>query len=664
MTNRPTAPGSPPSRFERLAGRAAGAAIVIGVLVLAGWAAGIEPLKRVFPGFVSMNPMTALAFVMAGVSLLLQRHSGSPPQPASLRWARSLAAAVAGIGFACLSDYTLGWDWGVDRLLFPGALAGDLPDRANRMAPNTALSFLCLGLGLSWLDFTTRKGFRTTELFALTVVGLSLLALIGYAYQIQWLYGVASFIPMALHTALLFHLLAWGTLFARPEAGCMALVTSPGLAGTLIRRLFPGMVLTFVLLGWLRLAGERRGWYDSELGVALNSVATIIIFGGLIWWSARSLHRAETQRQRTEAERERFFTLSLDLLGIAGIDGYFKRLNPAFSKTLGHDPAELLARPFLDFVHPDDRAATLQEMQKLGQGEPTLQFENRYRCADGSWKWLSWRVQPFPEEGLLYATARDVTDYRQTQEAIQRLNTELALRATQLEEVNRELEAFSYSVSHDLRAPLRHIQGYADMLQRAMNGELPDKARRFLQTIIDAGVEMGQFIDELLAYSRIGRAEMQTSPVALDELVQHIIQDLEMVTKDRQITWKIAPLPVVAGDPTALRQVFTNLIGNAVKYSRNRTPAAIELGVAGEEDGLPVLFVRDNGAGFDMQYAGKLFGVFQRLHRADEFEGTGIGLATVRRVVARHGGRTWAEGIVDQGATFYFTLQPAPNGRT
>ncbi len=418
-----------------------------------------------------------------------------------------------------------------------------------------------------------------------------------------------------------------------------------------------------MLLGWLRLAGERRGWYDSELGVALNSVATIIIFGGLIWWSARSLHRAETQRQRTEAERERFFTLSLDLLGIAGIDGYFKRLNPAFSKTLGHDPAELLAQPFLDFVHPDDRAATLQEMQKLGQGEPTLQFENRYRCADGSWKWLSWRVQPFPEEGLLYATARDVTEYRQTQEAIQRLNTELALRATQLEEVNRELEAFSYSVSHDLRAPLRHIQGYADMLQRAMNGELPDKARRFLQTIIDAGVEMGQFIDELLAYSRIGRAEMQTSPVALDELVQHIIQDLEMVTKDRQITWKIAPLPVVAGDPTALRQVFTNLIGNAVKYSRNRTPAAIELGVAGEEDGLPVLFVRDNGAGFDMQYAGKLFGVFQRLHRADEFEGTGIGLATVRRVVARHGGRTWAEGVVDQGATFYFTLKPAPNGR-
>jgi PAS domain S-box-containing protein len=663
MTTRSTALSNQQLRFEPLAGLAAGTVIVIGVLVLAGWAAGIEPLKRVVPGFVSMNPVTALAFVMAGASLWWQRHSGQPPRPATLRWARALAAGVAAIGLVCLSGYAFGLDLGVDRLLFSEALAGDLPDRPNRMAPNTALSFFCLGLALCWLNYTTRQGFRPTELLAVTVVMLSLLALIGYAYRVQWLYGVASFIPMALHTAVLLHLLAWGALFARPAAGCMALVTSPGLAGALIRRLVPGMVLIFILLGWLRLAGERRGWYGSELGVALNSIATITIITGLLWWNARSLHRAETRRERTEAERERFFTLSLDLLSIAGADGYFKRLNPAFSKTLGHDPAELLARPFLDFVHPDDRAATLQELQKLGQGEPTLQFENRYRCADGSWKWLSWRVQPFPEEGLLYATARDVTEYRTTQEAIQRLNTELALRAAQLEDVNRELEAFSYSVSHDLRAPLRHMQGYAEMLQRATNGELPAKAGRFLQTIIDAGVEMGRFIDELLAYSRLGRTELQTSPVPLDPLVRQVIQDLEMTTKERQIEWKIAPLPVVAGDPTALRQVFVNLIGNAVKYSRNRAPAEIEIGVAGEEDGLPVLFVRDNGAGFDMQYAGKLFGVFQRLHRADEFEGTGIGLATVRRVVARHGGRTWAEGVVDQGATFYFTLKPAPNGR-
>jgi PAS domain S-box-containing protein len=659
MTTRSTALSNQQLRFEPLAGLAAGTAIIIGVLVLAGWAAGIEPLKRVFPGFVSMNPVTALAFVMAGASLWWQRHSGQPPRPATLRWARALAAGVAGIGLVCLSGYAFGLDLGVDRLLFSEALAGDLPDRPNRMAPNTALSFFCLGLALCWLNYTTRQGFRPTELLAVTVVMLSLLALIGYAYRVQWLYGVASFIPMALHTAVLLHLLAWGALFARPAAGCMALVTSPGLAGALIRRLVPGMVLIFILLGWLRLAGERRGWYGSELGVALNSVATITIITGLLWWNARSLHRAETRRERTEAERERFFTLSLDLLGIAGTDGYFKRLNPAFSKTLGHDPAELLARPFLDFVHPDDRAATLQELQKLGQGEPTLQFENRYGCADGSWKWLSWRVQPFPEEGLLYATARDVTEYRTTQEAIQRLNTELALRAAQLEDVNRELEAFSYSVSHDLRAPLRHMQGYAEMLQRATNGELPAKAGRFLQTIIDAGVEMGLFIDELLAYSRLGRTELQTSPVPLDPLVRQVIQDLEMTTKERQIEWKIAPLPVVAGDPTALRQVFANLIGNAVKYSRHRAPAEIAIGVAGEEDGLPVLFVRDNGAGFDMRYAGKLFGVFQRLHRADEFEGTGIGLATVRRVVARHGGRTWAEGVVDQGATFFFTLKPA-----
>jgi light-regulated signal transduction histidine kinase (bacteriophytochrome) len=170
---------------------------------------------------------------------------------------------------------------------------------------------------------------------------------------------------------------------------------------------------------------------------------------------------------------------------------------------------------------------------------------------------------------------------------------------------------------------------------------------------------MGQLIDDLLAFSRISRIEMNQSPVRLDELVQNALRGLEMATQGRNIVWKIAPLPAVIGDGALLKQVWANLIGNAVKYSQPRNPAEIEIGYAGEEEGRTIFFVRDNGAGFDMQYAHKLFGVFQRLHRADEFHGTGIGLATVRRIISRHGGRTWAEGKVNEGATFFFTLQPA-----
>jgi PAS domain S-box-containing protein len=354
----------------------------------------------------------------------------------------------------------------------------------------------------------------------------------------------------------------------------------------------------------------------------------------------------------TREELSQFFGLSLDLLCIAGMDGRFKRVNGAWQRTLGWTAEELTGRPYLDFIHPDDRASTSAEAGRQAAGQAAISFENRYRCKDGSYRWLSWNAAPLPSRGLIFAAARDVTDEKRTAKELER-------RAEELTVVNHELEAFSYSVSHDLRAPLRHIHGYVEMLQRSTNGNLSEQAQRYLKTITDASVEMSQLIDDLLAFSRMSRTEMRTSPVPLDQLVKETIRNLEMATRDRRIIWEAAQLPPVVGDPSLLKQVLANVIGNALKYSRMRDPARIEIGCAGEEDGRLILFVRDNGAGFDMQYVNKLFGVFQRLHRPEEFEGTGIGLATVRRIVARHGGRVWAEGAVNEGATFYFTLKPA-----
>jgi light-regulated signal transduction histidine kinase (bacteriophytochrome) len=326
---------------------------------------------------------------------------------------------------------------------------------------------------------------------------------------------------------------------------------------------------------------------------------------------------------------------------------------------LGWTPEEFLARPFLDFVHPEDQAGTIVEVEKqVVRGEKVLHFENRYRHRDGSWRVLSWKSVPQPG-GLKYATARDVTAGRRREEEIRQLNVDLKAQASQLEEANRELESFSYSVSHDLRAPLRHVQGYAEMLQKAAEGRLSEKASRYVKTIADASVEMGQLIDDLLAFSRMGRSDLSEGRVELGALVQETLRGLEFATSEQNIDWTIALLPPVIGDFAMLKQVLANLLGNAAKYTRHRDVAHIEVGCAGEEEGRSILFVRDNGAGFDMQYAHKLFGVFQRLHRAEEFEGTGIGLATVRRIIARHGGRVWAEGKLDHGATFYFTLKPA-----
>jgi light-regulated signal transduction histidine kinase (bacteriophytochrome) len=263
----------------------------------------------------------------------------------------------------------------------------------------------------------------------------------------------------------------------------------------------------------------------------------------------------------------------------------------------------------------------------------------------------------------VFAAARDMTELKRYEHTVQQIEIQRqrdATHARELAVVNQELEAFSYSVSHDLRAPLRHIHGYVEMLRAATAGQLTDKAQHYLATISGASVEMGDLIDDLLAFSRVGNAEILGTSIDMGDLVRDAIRGLEMALTGRAIEWQIAPLPIVIGDPSLLKQVVTNLIDNAIKYTRTRNPARIEIGCAGEEGGRATLFVRDNGVGFDMQYTDKLFGVFQRLHRAEEFEGTGIGLATVRRIVGRHGGRVWAEGALDEGATFFLTLELAP----
>jgi PAS domain S-box-containing protein len=258
-------------------------------------------------------------------------------------------------------------------------------------------------------------------------------------------------------------------------------------------------------------------------------------------------------------------------------------------------------------------------------------------------------------------TNNDITERKRREEEIQGLNQELAKRSADLESINKELEAFAYSISHDLRAPLRHMAGYTELLQKKASSVVDEKSNRYMAMILESAKRMGNLIDDLLAFSRIGRAETQKTLVSLAQLVKEALAEVRQDAEGRDIAWKISSLPDFYGDRSMLRVVLVNLIANAVKFTRTRLRAEIEIGCADGNTDQLIIFVRDNGVGFDMRYVHKLFGVFQRLHPSDEFEGTGIGLATVQRIINRHGGKVWAEGSVDSGATFYFSA-PRPKG--
>ncbi|GAB4238768.1 MAG: hypothetical protein OHK0028_16450 [Deltaproteobacteria bacterium] len=532
-----------------------------------------------------------------------------------------------------------------------------------------------------------------------------------------------------------------------------------------------GRVLgTFAM--YYRQAGRPQAKHRRLIDIATHTAAVAISRG-----------RAEAELRAKTEELDRYFNSSLDLLCIADTDGFFRRLNPEWERTLGYPTADLEGRRFLDFVHPDDVDATVAAMKKLSSREHILNFVNRYRHRDGSHRWIEWRS--YAADTRIFAVARDITqriraeeelrlsegrfrtafhlspagltitriadgkiveandtflrmfgftreqvightsvelkmltpqqrseiirrqigtggvrqheiqarassgrildllassqpiemggeafhithlleitERKQAEEEIRKLNAELEervrLRTEQLEASNRELEAFSYSVSHDLRAPLRSIDGFSQALLEDCGDRLDETGKNHLARVRAAASRMAKLIDDLLDLSRVARMEMRVEALDLSSMARSVAEEVRERYPGHPAEVVIADGITARGDARLLRQVLQNLFDNAFKFTARTSAPRVDFGTAGDPDGEPWYFVRDNGAGFDMAYADHLFGMFQRLHSAVEYPGTGVGLAIVQRIVHRHGGRVRAEGRADGGATFSFTLR-------
>jgi signal transduction histidine kinase len=635
--------------------------MLLSATILSGWLFDVDLLKRIAPTFIPIKVNAALALLLLAVLLRLCSSQNKATKAAALNWVErltlTLAISVSAIGFATLLQDVLKHDLGIDEVLATDHDTGP-QEPPGRMSVLSSIAVLFLGLVfiLRHLRFAP----KLREWLALGAFGLGYLALMGYVYDAEALYRIGATavpVPFALCTLLL----AGAVLLLPPYYGVMRPVVSKGPGGVLVRRLLPVALFVAPAVDWIQL---RAAVHMGESSMALVGLANVALLVVLVWGTGAAVHVAHSQRMLAEenvkATEERL-RLALQAAGGGAWDLDLVRERAWWSTEMyrlwGVEPGKTLhLADTLEIIDPQDRDRVMDEVRKAIEDHRSYECEFRLRTDGSRHVWMASRGQVHyansgqPER--LIGITLDISAHKANEAALRQTNEALTRS-------NVELQRFAHVTAHDLQTPLRSIGSFAELLKTHSQDRLDAKSRQWLDRILSSAFQLRTLVRDLLEYSSIDSLPLQSAVVSMDQVLGRALLLLDADIQVTDCTITRTELPMVAGEESQLTQVLMNLLANAIKYRSSRS---LNIHVAAERFNDAWLFaVRDNGIGIDARHFERIFEVFERLHSAQEYSGTGIGLAICRRIVQRHGGNIWVESQLGVGSTFFFTLPTSPN---
>ncbi len=674
--------------------------IGLGILVLIGWALDFRLLTCLAPGCVAMNPMGAVGLVLSGVGLWLAVRREKVPSRSGAALGMALAAVVAVLGATRLAHCLGMLNFQVDQLLFARNLHASGIYPPCEMPPITALGFMLCGLALLLFEVEIGRGFFPAQALILGTGLVSSLGLISYAYRAFSLYRAGSVMPMSLGTSLGLGLWCLAALAARPNRGVMQVITSPATGGAMARRLLPMALLVPAMLGALRLLGEKAGYFETETGVSIFAVGSMLIFAALIWWTAKLLFHTDLERLRTERRLALEYNCTRVLAESQEPGQALPRILQAICESLDWrlGVAWLLERDTNVLNCAGMWHSRTAVIQPFVEETRKISFSMGHGLPGRVWQaaapvWISDvtkdtnfpRAEAAVRAGLhgafgfplrldsdilgvleFFSPAVEQADKQllemlaiigsQIGQFIKRQQAEIELRHTSsdLARSNADLQQFAYVASHDLFEPLRMVSSFLQLLRERARGKLDKPSEEFIDFALDGAHRMKALIDDLLAYSRVDIRRRALEPVSCEEVFNTVSVNLKVAIEETGAVITHEPLPTVRGDLVQLTQVIQNLVGNAIKFHGQAAPR-IHVS-AHQKEGEWVFSVRDNGIGIDPKHFNRIFEIFQRLHTRHEYAGTGMGLAICKRIIERHGGKIWVESTPGKGSTFHFTL--------